>query len=192
MDHNDIRTLKILEEINKGRAPSQRDLAKELNVSLGLVNSFVKRLANKGYFKITTIPKNRVRYIMTPMGIAEKSRLTYEFIRYSYKFYTDACQKLRDLYQQLEKAGCYRLALYGANDFAQIAYISCHGTSIDIVSIVDDHRAGERFFDKEITETSALTNLDFDKILIAALFKTSEITDQILSKGITEDRIICF
>ena len=120
MNNNDIRTLKILEEIDKGRAPSQRYLAKELNVSLGLVNSFIKRLVNKGYFKITTIPKNRVRYIMTPMGIAEKSRLTYEFIRYSHKFYSDACQKLRDLYQLLEKAGCNRIVLYGANDFAEI------------------------------------------------------------------------
>ena len=129
---------------------------------------------------------------MTPMGIAEKSRLTYEFIRYSHKFYSDARQKLRDLYQQLEKAGCYRIVLYGANDFAEIAYISCHGTSIDMVAIVDDHRAGERFFDKEITESSTLTNLDFDKILITALYKTRKITDKILPNGITEDRIISF
>ena len=77
MDNQDIRTLKLLEEIENGHVPSQRDLAKTLNVSLGLVNSFIKRLAHKGYFKITTIPKNRVKYILTPKGAAEKARLTY-------------------------------------------------------------------------------------------------------------------
>ena len=57
MDHKDIRTLRILEEIAKGHAPSQRDLANELNISLGLVNSFIKRLTNEGYFKIVNIKK---------------------------------------------------------------------------------------------------------------------------------------
>ena len=59
MDNQDIRTLKILEEIGTDNVPSQRELARKLNVSLGLVNSFVKRLAQKGYFKVTTIPKCR-------------------------------------------------------------------------------------------------------------------------------------
>ncbi|MBW2133565.1 MAG: winged helix-turn-helix transcriptional regulator [Deltaproteobacteria bacterium] len=76
MDHRDLRTLKLLEEIEHNHAPSQRDLAKKLNISLGLVNAFVKRLAHKGYFKISTIPKNRVMYILTPKGMAEKTRLT--------------------------------------------------------------------------------------------------------------------
>ena len=57
MDAQDIRTLKIFEEIESDQAPSQRELAQKLNVSLGLVNSFVKRLAHMGYFKVTTIPK---------------------------------------------------------------------------------------------------------------------------------------
>jgi len=61
MDHQDLRTLQILEEIGNDHVPSQRELARKLNVSLGLVNSFVKRLAHKGYFKIRNVPKNRVK-----------------------------------------------------------------------------------------------------------------------------------
>jgi len=102
LDHNDIRTLRILEQIDKGHSPSQRDLANELNISLGLANSFIKRLANKGYFKVVNIKENRVKYLMTPKGISEKSRLTYEFIKLSYHFYNGARQKLRELYQKLE------------------------------------------------------------------------------------------
>ena len=56
MDTQDIRTLKILQEYDAGDSPSQRYLSRKLDISLGLVNSFLKRLAKKGYFKITTIP----------------------------------------------------------------------------------------------------------------------------------------
>jgi len=66
MDQQELRTLQLLEEIESNRSPSQRDLATHLNISLGLVNAFMKRLAKKGYFKITNIPRNRVRYILTP------------------------------------------------------------------------------------------------------------------------------
>lgn len=72
MDHQNFRTLQILEEIENSYGTSQRELAGKLNVSLGLVNSFMKRLAHKGYLKVTTIPKNRVKYILTPKGAAEK------------------------------------------------------------------------------------------------------------------------
>ena len=115
MELKDIRTLKIIEEIEKDYAPSQRELASELNISLGLVNSFIKRLAKKGYCKITTIPKNRVKYILTPKGAAEKTRLTYKYIQYSYKFYKDARKKLRKQFKDLEEQGVHCIVFYGAS-----------------------------------------------------------------------------
>jgi len=94
METQDLRTLKILEEIDNEHTPSQRELAQKLDISLGLVNSFIKRLVNKGYFKITHIPKNRVRYLLTPQGAAEKTRLTYAYIHYSYEFYRRSRQNM--------------------------------------------------------------------------------------------------
>lgn len=123
MDPIDLRTLRILEKVDNDGAPSQRDLARDLNISLGLVNSFIKRLAKKGYFKMGHLPKNRVRYILTPRGVAEKSRLTYEYIQYSFKFYKIARQRLRDLYAGLETQGVRRIVFYGAGDLAEIAYL---------------------------------------------------------------------
>ena len=113
MDNQDIRTLKILEEIDNDHSTTQRDLSKKLNISLGLVNSFVKRLAHKGYFKITTIPKNRVKYILTPKGVAEKARLTYQYIQYSFEFYKEAREKLRKLFEDL-MASCRRVRWSGS------------------------------------------------------------------------------
>jgi DNA-binding MarR family transcriptional regulator len=57
MDQDKLRTLKLLEAVDSSHPPTQRELARDLNISLGLVNAFMKRLVKKGYFKITTIPK---------------------------------------------------------------------------------------------------------------------------------------
>ena len=166
MDRADIRTLKILEEFENGQAASQRDLAKKLNISLGLVNSFVRRLTKKGYFKVTHIPKKRVRYVLTPEGASEKTRLTYEYIRYSYRFYKSASQKIGDLLADIERQNAEHLVLCGANDFAEIIYIYIQETSMRVVAIADDHKAGKRFFRNEIIRVDQIPQIKFDKVII--------------------------
>ena len=145
MDPKDIRTLKILEKVDNDIVPSQRDLARELNISLGLVNSFIKRLVKKGFFKARHIPKNRMRYFLTPKGASEKTRLTYLYIQHSYNFYKDARQKLRDLYTELESQNVSRIVFYGASDLAEIAYLSLQETNIELVAVFDDDKEGMRF-----------------------------------------------
>ncbi|MBL7180959.1 MAG: winged helix-turn-helix transcriptional regulator [Pseudomonadota bacterium] len=190
MNRQDIRTLKILEEIDKGNDPSQRELAKKLDISLGLANSFIKRLVQKGYFKVTNIPKKRVKYILTPKGAAEKTRLTYKYIQYSYKFYSETRQKLSKLFKELESQGILRMVFYGANDFAEIAYISLQETRIQIVAVVDDEKIGEKFFGNRVTSTATLDSLSFDKILISSLTLTDSVLKKILEKGISRSKVV--
>ena len=190
MDQRDIRTLRILEEIDKEHTPSQRALANHLNISLGLVNSFIKRLANKGYFKIVNIQKNRVKYLLTPKGVAEKTRLTYEFIKLSYQFYNGAREKLRRLYEKLENEGSKRIVFYGAGDLSEIAYISTQGTSINLIGVVDGYRKGRKFFDIKISDPETLNTLSFDKILITSVDSVEVVHRSILNRGIPENKIV--
>ena len=189
MDPKDIRTLKILEEVEREKSQSQRDLARELNISLGLVNSFIKRLAKKGFLKISTIPKNRIRYILTPKGAAEKSRLTYLYIQHSYKFYKEARQKLRDLYTDFEKIGIRRIVFYGANDLAEIAFVSLQETSLDLVAVVDDEKIGNRFMKYTVMDPVRLNTLNFDKILITSVNSKDAILQKIVGNGISQDYV---
>ena len=190
MDPKDIRTLKILEKVEDERPPSQRDMAKDLNVSLGLVNSFIKRLAKKGYFKITTIPKNRIKYILTPKGAAEKTRLTYLYIQHSYKFYKDARQKLRDLFSDFESQGVKRIVFYGASDLAEVAYLSLQETVIELVAIVDDLKQGKKFMGYSIENPSQLESKQFDKILITAINSRELLIEKLSNKMILLDKIV--
>jgi len=190
MDNQDLRTLKILEEIEKDKAPSQRYLAGKLNISLGLVNSFLKRLAQKGFFKITSIPKNRVKYILTPKGAAEKTRLTYKYIQYSFQFYKTARHKLRVLFSSLSVNGNLRIVFYGSSDLAEIAYISLQETPIKLVGIVDDKKAGDIFMDFVISSPDRLKTISYDKILITGIEEPEEVLKGILEKGILRSKVI--
>ena len=190
MDPKDLRTLKFLEQVDNNKTSSQRAMAGELNISLGLVNSFIKRLVKKGYLKITSIPKNRIRYILTPRGAAEKTRLTYLYIQHSYNFYKEARQKLRDLYNDLENQSLTRIIFYGAGDLAEIAYISLQETGIQLVAIVDDVKMGTRFMKFVVTDPVRLETFAYDRILVTTINSRSAILERIRQCGISSDRVL--
>jgi DNA-binding MarR family transcriptional regulator len=190
MDPKDIRTLKILEKVDNDVVPSQRDLARDLNISLGLVNSFIKRLVKKGYFKARHVPKNRMRYFLTPEGASEKTRLTYEYIQHSYNFYKEARQKLRDLYTGLERRDVSSIIFYGAGDLAEIAYLSLQETNIKLVAVVDDEKKGKRFMRHIVEHPDRLVALAFDKILITSLNSKEFICQRIAALGLPEGSVV--
>ncbi len=190
MDHKDIRTLKILEKFDNDVVPSQRALARDLNISLGLVNSFIKRLVKKGYFKARHVPKNRIRYFLTPKGASEKTRLTYEYIQHSYNFYKEARQKLRDLYTELESQDVSSIVFYGAGDLAEIAYLSLQETNIKLVAVVDDEKKGKRFTRYIVEHPDRLAALTFDKILITSLNSKEFIYQRIADLGLSAESAV--
>ena len=103
MDKEDLHILRLMGEIDRNGNHSQRELSSRLNISLGLVNTFLKRLVNKGYFKVKTMPRNRVKYFLTPEGLARKSKLTVEYLRYSVNFYKDIKGLILKKYMEMEK-----------------------------------------------------------------------------------------
>jgi DNA-binding MarR family transcriptional regulator len=190
MDPQDIRSLQLLEEIENNYGPSQRDLARKLNISLGLVNSFIKRLATKGYVKITTIPRNRVRYILTPKGFAEKSRLTYEFIQYSFHFYKKAVMELHELVDEFRRRGVKKVVFFGANDLAEIASISLRGTDVELIAVVDDERAGEEFLGFRVKSVKDLRKAQYDRVILTRVDSQKLGLQKLLQNKIPREKIV--
>jgi len=189
MDTQEIRTLKLLEELEGEKTPSQRDLAIRLNISLGLVNSFMKRLAQKGYFKVTNIPKNRVRYILTPKGTAEKTRLTYEYIQMSFRYYKNARLKLRTLFRQFEEQKIDRIAFFGAGELTEIAYISLQETNIKLVAIADSDKIGDNLLGLRILAPEELRSLNFQKVVVTETNATGNAMNQLIEQGIRRSQV---
>jgi DNA-binding MarR family transcriptional regulator len=190
MDKIDVRTLEFLEEIDNDQTPSQRDLSRKLDVSLGLVNSFIRKLVHKGYLKITTDPENRVKYILTPKGATEKTRLTYQYIQHFFTFYKKTREKLKRLFKELMAQGVRCVVFYGVSDFAEIAYISLQETSIQMVEIVDDNKIGEIFLGVVVKKPTILDLLSFDRIFITLMNKEDGILEKLLKKGIARNKIV--
>ncbi len=192
MQSKNLKTLQLLEAIAENKPCSQRELADSLQISLGLVNSFINRLVKKGYCKITTIPKNRVKYALTPDGVMEKTRLTYEYISSSYHYFKTVTNRLQDLYASLQNAAAQRIVFYGAGELAEIALISMKGTQVRLVDVVDPDREGERFEQFTIKAPSRLADADYDAVVVTMVDNHPTILSTLQQAGVTREKIRFF
>jgi DNA-binding MarR family transcriptional regulator len=134
---NERIVLGLLESVQRDGAKSQRKLASELGIALGLVNAYLKRCIKKGLVKVGEAPAQRYFYYLTPQGFAEKSRLTVEYLSFSFSFFREAradCARILDL---AKSRGVRRVALAGASDLADIVRICSFECGVEIVAIVD-------------------------------------------------------
>ena len=190
MDQEELRTLKLLEAVDSKEPPTQRELARDLNISLGLVNAFVKRLAKKGYFKITHIPKKRVKYLLTPKGALEKSRLTYRYIRYSVGFYREIRELLVNLFARLEEEGVGRIALCGCGEVAELAHLFLQNTSIKLVGVFDEKSDGRNFFGHKVKSYEQLANDGYEYVLLTQIDDIQNHFDRIVDLGVKPECIL--
>ena len=189
MDKADLHILRLMAEIDRHDDHSQRALSRRLNLSLGLVNTFLKRLVNKGYFKVKTMPKNRLKYFLTPEGLARKSRLTVEYLQYSMNFYKDIKHLLLKNYRDMEKSDVRSVLFYGAGEVAELAFLYIQLTSLKLAGIIDDEQSGEDFFGLKIEGVARLKQPDWDMVLLTRLENTDEYVRQLLENKVLQERI---
>ncbi|MGH7411460.1 MAG: winged helix-turn-helix transcriptional regulator [Candidatus Methylomirabilis sp.] len=165
-DHH--RDLQLLSEIEASEVVTQRGLAKRLGIALGLTNLYLKRLAKKGCIKVVNIQKNRIRYLITAKGIAEKSRLTYEYMQYSLQLYRQARIVLRARFHTLASQGRKRMVFYGVGEAAELAYLCAREMDLELVGVVDADHAGSRFLDHTVLDPTVLPRLEYDCVVITS------------------------
>src|SRR5690242_21548044 len=115
--------LGLLTSVEADGARSQRRIAAELGIALGLLNAYLKRAIKKGLVKIGQAPARRYAYYLTPHGFAEKSRLTVEYLSNSFSFFRRARQDCSSVLRSARARGWSRIALAGVSDLAEIAIL---------------------------------------------------------------------
>ena len=205
MPSHDHHTRRILTQIEAGTKVSQRSLAKQRGIALGLTNLLVRRIIKKGWVKVINVRPNRVRYLITPAGIAEKARTTKAYFDNTLRLYTETRERMRerldalsDEWPALDPAaagvnGEKRIVFYGAGDVAEIAYVSLQATDLKLVGVVDDHRT-KPFFGLRVHPLDQLcsTHLDgepFDRLVVMSFGKASRLGANLEGRGISADRI---
>jgi DNA-binding MarR family transcriptional regulator len=119
------RELVLLEQIEKDPDVTQASLASLLGVAVGTVNWHLKRLISKGYVKVKRAQRRKLRYIITPEGLAFRARLTINYIETSMRLYRKTRQHTLELLSEVRKAGFNQVQIEGDGDIADICRLTC-------------------------------------------------------------------
>jgi DNA-binding MarR family transcriptional regulator len=190
-------TRAILDEIETNDGVSQRHLATRLGMALGLSNLLVRRIVAKGWVKVVQIRPNRVRYLLTPAGIAAKARLTREYLASSLTFYADARERIRERFAELSgeldaAGGTKRIVFLGAGEVAEIGYVSLQETDLELVGVVDSVRT-KPFFGLPVQPPDRLTaerlgGQPFDRLVVMS-FETRKTRASLDRLELTPERV---
>lgn len=126
------RDLILLEQLEQNPEATQASLAAQLGVAVGTINWHLKRLIAKGYVKAGRIERRKLRYIVTPEGLALRARLTLNFIQTSFRMYRLVRERSLNAIQQIEEAGYSRISLAGEGDVADICRLTCLEKGINV------------------------------------------------------------
>jgi len=125
----------ILDRIEEDDEISQRDLADELGVALGMVNAYIKRCVRNGLIKIQQAPRRRYKYYLTPKGFSEKSRLTAQYLRDSFGALRRGLTSFDRLYADLADNGVERIVLCGDDEMLEMGILGALSTGIEVVGV---------------------------------------------------------
>jgi DNA-binding MarR family transcriptional regulator len=182
MDIGARRDLRLLEAVEEDSRVTQRGLATKLGIALGLTNLYLKRLVRKGYIKCVNVQSNRLSYLITPRGIAEKARLTYEFIDYSLHLYGEVRQHLRAMLHECAASG-RRVAIYGRGEAAEIAYLSLKEFRLEPIAIFDEE-GGDDFLGMPVRPIAEHGQVPYDVIVVATLDSSGQQCVNLINDGI--------
>lgn len=194
MERQVERDLEILTAIEEGTPLTQRALAQRLGVALGLTNLYVKRLASKGFIKVKEFPRKpyagkRLRYVLTPRGVAEKARLTYEYMGHSLRLFRRTRGNLREAMAQLTHQGIKRIALYGVGDAAELAYLTLREFGIEPVGIFARGPA-EQFLGFRVRPPEELVQEELDAIIVATFDRPEQQVAELAGLGLPRERFL--
>ncbi len=175
--------LRLLDSVERDGAQSQRKLASDLGIALGLVNAYLKRCVKKGLLKIGQAPPRRYAYYLTPHGFAEKTRLTVEYLTSSFSFFRHAREDCAWVLKIAHARGWNRVALLGVSDLAEIATICALEQGIAVVAVVDAKSGNDRFVGAPVVRSIAAVPGGCDAVVVTDHEATQEsvaaIIDQI-------------
>jgi DNA-binding MarR family transcriptional regulator len=162
---DDRIVLNLLNSVDDG-AQSQRRIAEDLGIALGLVNAYLKRCIKKGLVKVRQAPARRYAYYLTPQGFAEKSRLTVEYLSYSFSFFREAKADCARAFALAKERNLQTLVLSGKSDLAEIAILSSVDSGVSITAIVDRNAEVTSFAGKPVVDSYDRLSSPFDAVMI--------------------------
>jgi len=174
--------LRLLDAVEQDQAHSQRHLASELGIALGLVNAYLKRCMKKGLVKVRHAPARRYAYYLTPQGFAEKSRLTVEYLSYSFGFFRQAKTDCSELFRTAKVRGVNSILFVGRSDLAEIAALCALDHGVTIAGLVQDGASEEPFIGLPVFPEFEAVTEPFDAILVTDVINARETCEAVIAR----------
>jgi len=185
MDRDAYHTFQILDHVEKTPLVTNRRVASKLNVSVKLAHRLLRQLATKGLLHIRKRNPRRWDYFLTPKGVAEKARLTYEFLDFTMQFYREARRRSAEVAAKLKKEGVRRIAFLGVSELGEIAFLGVREHGLDLVEVFDDARAGGEFLGLIVKSVKELQTSQAERILVTAFDPALPMGERFLPQGVT-------
>ncbi|HIJ80625.1 MAG TPA: winged helix-turn-helix transcriptional regulator [Desulfuromonadales bacterium] len=186
---DDLKAFQMLTEMVDDQPLSQRELASRLGIALGLVNSYIKNFVAKGFIRVKNFPSNRYAYLLTPQGLAEKSRLAYQHFSYFTSLYTVARQDYRELFHRLEASGVREVAFCGVDEVAEVAYLSLQETGLALKIVMDNELHEDSFFGLPVVSLTQGVQELHVPVVITSLKRRTELAQELDSLGVAGGRV---
>lgn len=181
--------LGLLESLSHDGTRSQRHLADELDIALGLVNAYLRRCITKGLVKVGQAPARRYAYYLTPRGFSEKSRLTVEYLTSSFGFFRQAKADCTLMLETARARKLTRLVLAGRSDVAEITAICALEAGVNIVAVVDADCKSPQFLGFPVVASFDGVTGGIDAIIVADMASTQS-TIEAAANWIGADRVL--
>jgi DNA-binding MarR family transcriptional regulator len=175
---NERILLSVLNSVGQSGDRSQRRIAAELGIALGLVNAYLKRCVKKGLVKVHDAPARRYAYYLTPQGFAEKSRLTVEYLSSSFSFFRQAKAECTRVFQSAREQNFRNLVLSGKSDLAEIAILSAVDCGVSIVAIIDQNADQMLFVGKQVVSGYDRLTVPFDAVIVTDVIDAHRAFDE--------------
>jgi DNA-binding MarR family transcriptional regulator len=172
----EMRELNLLQELEKNPIISQRDLSNKFGIALGVTNACLKRMARRGWIRITSLNHHKIGYFLTPKGFTEKAKLTLHLISWTVQHYSTLKDIIGAKLLETQNKGVERIVFYGVSDEMEIAYVTLQGLNLKLVGIVEDEENWRpiKIFGLELKKIEQVEEMNPDAIFISSLGSTIE------------------
>lgn len=188
MDRNALHEFEILKHVEQSPQLNNRLAARKLGVSVKLAHVTLAKMVAKGFLHVKKEHARRWDYFLTARGIAEKTRLTYEFLEFSMQFYREARRRSAQLCRDLHEAGIKRIAFLGAGELAEIVYLGVVEWKLRVVEAYDDALVGRPFMGLSVQPLAEISDSTAERIVVCQYNRTHPMTANWLPDDVKRDK----
>src|SRR5260221_8858632 len=180
MDRNALLELEVLKHVEQTPLLNNRTAASKLGVSVKLAHVILNKMVGKGLLHVKKEHARRWDYFLTPSGITEKTRLTYEFLEFSMQFYREARRRSAQLCRDLSEAGVKRVAFVGSGEMAEIVYLGVVEWGLKLEEIYDAGKDSQKFMALPVQPLTKLPDADAERLIVCLYDKQHPMTPNFL------------